>query len=71
MVMQGETIATGAKTFCEDCLQTLTLQVLLSAGGYYIGTQCDCGPYSRESKYYSSVSEAEIDLANNQYEARE
>ncbi|HBC0114028.1 TPA: hypothetical protein JEX52_005524, partial [Escherichia coli] len=31
---------------------TLPLQILSSARGYYIGTQCDEGPVSRESEEY-------------------
>lgn len=47
---------------CEDCHRLLVPQVLRSAAGYYIGTACSCGPYSRESGYYSSREEAQRDL---------
>jgi len=50
----GETIASGAGDTCPDCHVKLELQVLRSAAGYYIGTFCECGPYSRESGYYKT-----------------
>lgn len=38
---------------------TLPLQVLRSVCGYYIGTQCDEGPVSRESvEYYRNHEQA-------------
>ena len=38
---------------------TLPLQVLRSVRGYYIGTQCDEGPVSRESvEYYRDHEQA-------------
>ncbi|WP_179207549.1 hypothetical protein [Escherichia coli] len=38
---------------------TLPLQVLSSVRGYYIGTQCDEGPVSRESvEYYRNHEQA-------------
>ncbi|GCH11738.1 MULTISPECIES: hypothetical protein [Enterobacteriaceae] len=38
---------------------TLPLQVLSSVRGYYIGTQCDEGPVSRESvEYYRDHEQA-------------
>jgi len=42
---------------CEEC-GTLELQVLRSAAGYYIGTACNCGPYSRESGYFRTHEDA-------------
>jgi len=62
VTLPGETIATGAPSTCPDCKVKLTLQVLRSAAGYYIGTFCNCGPYSRESGYYATRNEAERDL---------
>lgn len=47
---------------CPDCGQVLFLQVLQSAAGYYIGTFCDCGPYSRESDYFYTQESAEAEL---------
>lgn len=58
----GETIATGACATCSDCKVELKLQVLKSAAGFYLGTMCNCGPYSRESGYYETREEAENDL---------
>ena len=30
--------------------------------GYYIGTSCNCGPYSRESEYFKTRAEAQAAL---------
>ena len=32
------------------------------SGGYYIGTYCACGPYTRESGYYRNRELAQADL---------
>ena len=53
--MPGETIASGANPTCNDCGVTPALEVCQSPAGYYIGTYCKCGPYSRESGYYKSA----------------
>ena len=58
MTIPGETIATGAPTTCPDCGETPELSVHRSNAGYYIGTYCNCGPYSRESGYYKTFKEA-------------
>jgi len=48
----------------ESCGKPLDLQVCMSGGGYYLGTQCDMhGPNSRESEYFPSEEEAEAALA--------
>lgn len=62
MVLQGETSATGASDTCEDCGEELVNGVQMSAAGYYIGTVCECGPYSRESGYYKTREQAESAL---------
>lgn len=66
-MMPGETILTGAPDTCRDCGVELKLEVLRSAAGYYIGTQCDCGPYSRESGYYMTrdAAQKDLDATNN------
>lgn len=61
-MMNGETISSGAPCKCSDCQVVLKLDVHRSAAGWYLGTWCGCGPYSRESGYYSSKEEAEADL---------
>ena len=53
-MLPGVTIASGASPVCPDCGLRLNLEVLQSAAGFYIGTRCDCGPYSRESGYFKS-----------------
>ena len=67
-MLPGETIASGAPTQCSTCGVRLKLEVLRSAAGYYVGTQCNCGPYSRETGYYKTRDEAEKVLANLQPE---
>lgn len=70
MVMPKETIATGAEETCEDCGEILELKVCHSNAGYYIGTWCNCGPYSRETDYYPSREAAQTDLDNRQFNFR-
>jgi hypothetical protein len=56
------------QTACMECGTALDIQVLCSAAGYYVGFFCPhCGPYSRESGYYSSREEAEVDLSSGCY----
>jgi hypothetical protein len=43
---------------CDTCDTDLEPQVMSTAGGYYVGTKCKCGPFSRESNYYASEAEA-------------
>ena len=63
-MMPGETIRSGAPDTCSDCGVTVRLQVCQSGAGYYIGTMCDCGPYSRESGYYPTCKAARNALEN-------
>jgi len=59
MTIPGETNG-GTETTCTDCKETLHLEVLSSAAGHYLGYSCNCcGPYSRESGYYSTEAEAQ------------
>ena len=44
------------------------LDVYLSGAGYYIGTYCACGPYSRESGYYRTRELAQADLDTGAYD---
>ena len=52
MTLPNETIATGAEPRRPDCQAMPRLAVQRSGAGFYIGTWCLCGPYSRESGYY-------------------
>lgn len=65
-MLQGETIASGASPQCPDCGTVLKPQVLCT-NAYYIGTECRCGPYSRESDYFPSREAAEAALQSGQY----
>lgn len=58
MALPGETIRGGGSETCSDCNVTVMLGVYQSAAGYYIGTMCNCGPYSRESGYYPTKEAA-------------
>ncbi len=47
------------RRICMICGTTLNLRVMSNDAGYYIGFYClQCGPYSRESCYYSCREEA-------------
>lgn len=70
MALPGETIHLGASPVCPDCKTVLLNDVLRSAAGYYIGTACRCGPYSRESGYFGSYEEARKELASDEWERR-
>jgi len=65
--MSKETIALGGSPTCEDCRITPKLNVYQSGDRFYIGTYCNCGPYSRESEYYSTRKKAEIALKNGNF----
>lgn len=61
MALSGETAGLHGVT-C-DCGADLRLDVLQSAAGFYLGYFCDrCGPWSRETDYYSSRASARFDL---------
>lgn len=51
---------------CDDCKVVLKAKVCRSAAGWYVGTWCGCGPYSRESDYFDSeeAAKAELDSLN-------
>lgn len=67
MAIQGETLALGAPQTCHTCAVTVRPQVLSSAAGWYVGTRCDCGPYTRESGYYETARQAALALSTGAY----
>ena len=67
-MIPGETIASGAPSTCPDCGVKLVPKILRSFAGHYIGTACNCGPYSRESEHFRSLAEAEEALAKEEYD---
>lgn len=71
MALPGETIHLGAPRTCQDCGQKLYEKVMRSPAGWYIGTECDCGPYSRESEYYEHYDSAKGALDNGTIKYRE
>lgn len=67
MTIPGETIATSAAPRCEDCGTMPRIDVYRSAVGFYVGTYCACGPYSRGSGYYRTRAEAQTALHTAAY----
>ena len=67
MTLPNETIATGAEPRCPDCQAMPKLNVHRSGAGYYVGSWCRCGPYSRESGYYPTREAAAAALASGAY----
>jgi len=67
----GETLHTGAKNPCPTCDTHLEVEVLHSGAGYYIGSACNCGPYTRESEeYYRTYRLAEAALKDDTWTRR-
>jgi hypothetical protein len=64
---QARTIADGGAPRCEDCAKMPKFDVYRSAAGFYVGTYCDCGPYTRESGYYLTRELAQADLNTGAY----
>jgi hypothetical protein len=48
--------------YCPDCGAELVEQPLRSAAGWYIGTCCSCGPHSRNSGYFETRQDAEMEM---------
>lgn len=67
MTLPGETLATGAAEVCADCGIRFVIKVLRSAAGYYLGTECQCGPWTRESGYYDTAAQAQEALDQGDY----
>jgi len=64
IVVSHNSTLLGCPAVCADCGRKLVLDVHRSAAGYYIGTYCNCGPYSRESDYFSSHERAIVALTS-------
>ncbi len=67
MTLERETIADGAQPRCEACHTMAKLDVYRSGAGFYIGTYCHCGPYTRESRYYPTREIAQAALDSGHY----
>lgn len=65
-MLAGETIFSGAADTCGSCKTKLVLQVLRSGAGWYLGTACGCGPYSRESIYFKTEEAAAEGLSSGE-----
>jgi len=66
-MIPGETLLTGAPLQCPDCRQVPIMGVYESAAGFYIGSVCACGPYTRESPYYGDRKVAERDFERGEW----
>jgi hypothetical protein len=51
MAFPKETIALGASRTCDECGHEFKFESMHSGSGHYVGTRCDCGPYTRETVY--------------------
>ncbi len=58
---------TYAGKMCPDCGEIYTLKVCQSFSGYYIGTECQCGPNSRESGYFPTAELAQVALETGEF----
>jgi len=72
MALDGETIMRGAPTTCPSCgTFVLPMKALRSGAGWYIGTVCNEGPYSRESAdYYPTEADARAALGSGEWRER-
>lgn len=61
-MLPGETLLSGADSQCPECKRFPKLEVCNSFAGYYVGSWCDCGPYSRESEYFKTEEEAQKEV---------
>jgi len=66
-MIPGETIVSDASQKCNECGKEMEMQVLSSAAGFYIGTQCECGPYSREPGYFRTREDATAALQSGNF----
>ena len=67
MTLPGECV-NATRTACYECGTELTIDVCVSAAGYYLGFFCPkCGPYSRESGYFPTREAAQEALNSGCY----
>lgn len=67
MAGSRETILLGASPMCDECGVTPELDVYSTPAGYYVGTYCNCGPFSRESGYYPTYDAAKKALDSGMF----
>ena len=70
MALPGDTLNNGASPYCSDCKLFVKLGVHRSGAGWYIGTWCECGPHSIDSRYYPSEQIARYHFKHNTWERR-
>lgn len=69
-MVHGETLRNGADWVCPDCNTRVTIKVLSSQAGYFVGSVCACPwciVYTRESGYYANEEEAQQALDTGDY----
>lgn len=66
MALDSEKLTCAGKT-CPDCGEVYVLKICQSFSGYYIGTECQCGPNSRESSYYPTFKLAKEALESGEF----
>lgn len=54
MTLPGETICSGAPVVCPKCKTKATFMLRKTPAGYYVGSLCACGPYTRETFYFDT-----------------
>lgn len=57
-MLPRETIGNGAAKACPDC-SIRPIPKVMKTWAFYIGTECNCGPYSRESEYFKKREDAQ------------
>lgn len=66
-MLRKEALQVGASPCCPECGVRMDLRVLRSAAGFYVGTECPCGPSTRESGYYARQEDAARALAQGAF----
>lgn len=57
---------------CPDCQAPIPIKVCQSAAGFYIGRECECGPYERISAdYFPTREQAEAAVTSGDYDTRD
>lgn len=69
-MLPGETLQNGAEEICSLCGCIAEVKPMSSAAGWYLGSACGCGPYTRESVYYPSRERLDIAIREDMVEPR-
>jgi hypothetical protein len=63
-MLDRETIMSGGSPYCTHCCNFAKFGIYESGAGFYVGSYCACGPFSRESCYYANETHVKIALSN-------